>query len=272
MGLSRRRLLAGSLGAAFALPGLRAGAEEALPAFGYEEHLLVPVRVHLLRAKASEELNTRLRAVDITRIFSKINAKIWSQAGIQLRLESLVDEPARGQEFYAALGENRTEAHLLRTRPEATLGAGLIHVYFIHQMSPNGIFMRRDGIFVKDTAFLRPIEGGLDEPLPRVTAHEVGHALTLPHRQDETNLMQSGTTGYLLNAQEVEQARASAAQFGGTFSVKDARTAVGLALADKKWETARSLLTSLAGIPVDSPEKAKAREQLAALPKAADAG
>jgi hypothetical protein len=148
----------------------------------------------------------------------------------------------------------------------------MLHVYYVHKMSPNGIFMRRDGIFVKDTAFLQPVEGGLDEPLPRVTAHEVGHALTLPHRQDEFNLMQSGTTGYFLNTQEVEQTRASATQFGGTFTVKDARTAVDLAVADKKWESARSLLSSLAGIPVDSPDKVKAREKLASLPKAVEAG
>lgn len=272
MGFSRRRLLAGSLGAAFTLPAVRARADEALPRFGYEEHLLVPVRVHLLRAKASEDLNCQLRAADITRIFGIINTKVWSQAGIQLRVESLVDEPARGQELYEALGENRTEAHLLRVRPNETLAAGMLHVYYLRRMRPNGIYMRRDGIFVKDTAFLQPVEGGLSEPLPRVTAHEVGHALSLDHRQDEFNLMQSGTTGYLLNKPEVEQTRAAAIQFGGTFSVKDARAAVELAVADKKWDSARSLLSSLAGIPVDSPAKVKAREQLAALPKASAAG
>ena len=272
MSFSRRRLLVGTVGAAVAFPALRARADEALPKFGYEEHLLVPVRVHLLRAKAAEDLNCQLRSSDIERIFGIINARIWSQAGIQLRIESLVEEEARGQELYAALGENRTEAHLLRVRPNETIAAGMLHVYYVRRMRPNGIFMRRDGIFVKDTAFLQPVEGGLEEPLPRVTAHEVGHALSLDHRQDEFNLMQSGTTGYLLNKAEVEQTRAAAMQFGGTFTVKDARAAAELAVADKKWGTARSLLGSLAGIPVDSPEKAKARERLAALPKAAPAG
>src|SRR5690554_4945637 len=99
MRFSRRRLMVGSLGASLALPRC-SWAEEALPKFGYEEHLLVPVRVHLLRAKASEDLDCQLKTADITRIFDKINSKIWSQAGIQLRLESLIDEPARGQEFY----------------------------------------------------------------------------------------------------------------------------------------------------------------------------
>jgi predicted Zn-dependent protease len=54
---------------------------------------------------------------------------------------------------------------------------------------------------------LREVPGGLDEPLPRVTSHEIGHALGLEHRQDTTNLMQSGTTGFSLNEAEIATAR-----------------------------------------------------------------
>ncbi|MEI7821499.1 MAG: matrixin family metalloprotease, partial [Verrucomicrobiota bacterium] len=52
-----------------------------------------------------------------------------------------------------------------------------------------------------------------DEPLPRVTSHEIGHALSLSHRQDRTNLMASGTTGFSLNDTEVKAAREIAAKF-----------------------------------------------------------
>jgi hypothetical protein len=82
-------------------------------------------------------------------------------------------------------------------------------VYFLKRIEPNGVFTPR-GIFVKDTAELRPVEGGIDEPIPRVTSHELGHALSLPHREERTNLMASGTTGTLLNDAEIRQARAAA--------------------------------------------------------------
>src|SRR2546421_9114516 len=74
-------------------------------------------------------------------------------------------------------------------------------------MTVTAIFIRRDGIFLQEIAALRPVPGGTDEPLPRVTSHELGHGLGLPHRQDRTNLMASGTTGTSLNEEEIQTAR-----------------------------------------------------------------
>src|SRR5256884_2500800 len=79
-------------------------------------------------------------------------------------------------------------------------------------MSVNGLYLA-GAVFVKDSASLREVEGGMDEPLPRVTSHELGHAFGLAHRQDKTNLMASGTTGIWLNEGEARQVRERAKQF-----------------------------------------------------------
>ena len=105
---------------------------------------------------------------------------------------------------------------LLRYIPTATYRGDLFNVYYVKQLNVNGVFLGK-AIFVKDTASLRRVEGGIDEPLPRVTSHELGHAVGLAHRQDTYNLMASGTTGTALNAAEIEAVRKQAGgmnQFG----------------------------------------------------------
>ncbi|HLY09968.1 MAG TPA: Matrixin, partial [Planctomycetota bacterium] len=108
-------------------------------------------------------------------------------------------------------------------------------------------------IFVKDTASLRPVKGGVDEPLPRVSSHEIGHAMGLVHRQDTINLMASGTTGWSINDAEVDAVRTWAAQQDWVLTPAGAL--------DKGY------FGLLASIPGDSALKEKAR---AALRKSAE--
>ncbi len=172
-----------------------------------DEYLLAPLRVHLLSAREVPDVSTTLAAADVTRILQKIN-RVWAQAGLHFYLESLRREEAANPDRYP--GGQDEGLGLLSLRPDASKAPDVLHVYFIKRMSVNGLYLA-GAIFVKDTASLREVDGGIDEPLPRVTSHELGHAFGLPHRQNRTNLMASGTTGIWLNEEEVrivrEQAR-----------------------------------------------------------------
>ena len=98
----------------------------------------------------------------------------------------------------------------------------MVHVYFIHHFPINGVYLGRDAIFVKDTSRLREVRGEVDEPIPRVTSHEIGHAMGLQHRQDTINLLASGTTGWSVNDEEISKVRSWAAAQKWVLSPTDA--------------------------------------------------
>jgi len=173
----------------------------------FDEWLTVPLRIHLLSSEDTPALQTTLTEQDIARILPKMN-RVWAQAGIQFRVESLIREEVPPQSNADAANSDDLPARM----PRESRAPAAFDIYYVKQLKVNGFYTPR-GIFVKDTAALRPVEGGIDEPLPRVTAHELGHALSLSHRQDTTNLMASGTTGTLLNEAEIQQARAAAKRF-----------------------------------------------------------
>lgn len=163
----------------------------------------LPVRVHLVQSGTMPDMHTTLTEEDIRRIFGKVNV-VWAQAGIQFEIESI--GPTTAVELTP---EMRLKSEFERVHamiPKSRLSAEAIDICYVKEVQPNGFFYG-EPIVVKDTAKLREVAGGLDEPLPRVTSHELGHALGLKHRQDTTNLMQSGTTGFSLNEAEIAIAR-----------------------------------------------------------------
>jgi hypothetical protein len=227
------------------------------PAF--DEFLVIPLRVHILTSADLPDVDCHLSDSDIERIVGKMNG-IWHRAGLHWGVESIVREPASRQARFRLARDldGPTNLGLLKILiPRGSRASEGLNIYYIHKFAVNGVWLG-DAAFVQETARLRPVEGGIDEPVPRVSAHELGHALGLPHRQAKTNLLASGTTGTLLNRHEVETARRHARRIKGTATVPSLRMAAHEATG--KGDTARALRlwSWLAEIPGEGAVEARA--------------
>jgi hypothetical protein len=234
--------------------------------FPFDKYLVAPLRVHLLSARESPAIQTTLTEKDITRILGKVNG-VWAQAGLHFYLESLVLEEADHQQKNTQQGESTDRLGLLNLRPSSSKATNLFHIYYVKEMPVNGICFS-DAIFVKDTASLREVAGGIDEPIPRVSSHELGHAFGLPHRQDTTNLMASGTTGTWLNEAEIDQAREVARKFHWLEPAPDVLKRANALFRANKQQEAAALYGRLATISLnaDEVELAKRRAVQATQP------
>jgi hypothetical protein len=245
-------------------------ARAAIDPLAYHEFLIIPIRVHILSASELPEVNCHLTDADVTRILTKVNG-IWHKAGIHWGLESLVREPAARQERFLIARDLRGEDHLGIYRilcPAESRRGDVLNIYYIHEFAVNGVWLGHEAI-VKETAKLRKVAGGIDEPIPRVSAHELGHALGLSHREDRTNLLASGTTGTLLNAEEVKAAREGARKIRGAAPVAEVVRQAEAAESAGDRARARLLWTWLADIPGDG--SVAARRHLERLDANSDA-
>ncbi|MEO8352202.1 MAG: alpha/beta fold hydrolase [Chthoniobacteraceae bacterium] len=223
--------------------------------FDFRDWLIAPVRVHLLSSEDTPELQTTLAAADIERIFGKVN-RVWAPAGIRFQTESIIHEAALPASADAVDPHDDLFARL----PPDSRNREVFHVYYVKQLGVNGFYTPR-GIFVKDTAALREVERGIDEPIPRVTSHELGHGLGLPHRQNRTNLMASGTTGISLNDPEIQRAREHAHAIPWIQSAATVlREAQRLSMAGRA-EEAHALFREVAALPLDAPEVETAKRE-----------
>ena len=237
--------------------------QAATNSFPFDDYLLAPVRIHLLSSKDSPVVQTTLTENDITRILGKMN-RIWSQAGLHFYLESLVREEANHQQFSAPHSE-QSRRGLLELRPPQSMATNTFHIYYLKQMPANGLYFP-EAIFVKDTASLRTVEGGIDEPLPRVSSHELGHAFGLTHRQNTTNLMASGTSGTWLNDQEIHQARETALRLDWIEPASDLMEGANALYRAGKIQEAAGLYSRLASIPLKAEQVELARKRLPGSP------
>ena len=235
-----------------------------VPKWKVEEYLLTPVRVHLFRDAAPSPIGVTLTKEDVTRILKKANG-IWHFAGIHLYMESLVEEKAVLPDGVEVKGEVPTGA-LRSLRPKATMSGLMLHVYYVGAMPVNGICIASDALFVQQAAHLKEVPGGIDEPLPRVTSHEIGHALGLPHRQDRTNLMASGTTGTSFNDEEIHTVRRTADGLKWIVAPEQLlKRAEALAKAGKR-DSGKPLYEAITALPGTSPIKTLAEKALTKQP------
>lgn len=228
-----------------------AGEQALRPGFGFNDWLVAPVRVHLLSASNGPAIDTTLTNSDVERILKKMNG-VWSQAGISFWLESLVREESLNQGYTARMGLPDDLRGLLSLRPLASRATNLFHVYYVKRFSANGVYLG-EAMFVKDTAKLEAVPGGIDEPLPRVSSHELGHALSLQHHTNLHHLMYRGTTGTNLDAAEIRQARAAAQRLPWIERAPDLFKRAGELHEKKNAAEARRLYSRVAVIPLDEP-------------------
>ncbi len=230
-------------------------AEDVLKDPPRESFILLPLHVHILSCNDQEDLDCKLTDDDIQRVIGKVNG-VWHKAGIHFRIESLLHEKAVGaQEFARAKAEKKAHDEPMSlgayraVAPLETLALPGLHVYYIHRFAVNGVFLGQGICFVQETAHLREVEGGIDEPLPRVSSHELGHALGLPHRQNTTNLMASGTTGILINEAEAKVVRKKAKEISGAMTVAECEKAIEETRAKGTEERAKMLQAALDALP-----------------------
>lgn len=184
-----------------------------LPLHSHEPHspIVLRVRVHLMRSITNPRLQTTLTAKEARAIFDEVN-DIWAQAGIRFGVEAI--ESLQALNLASKKWYIKDRDWVKKAIPTDQFSPSAIDVCFVKDMGPNGFFYGEPVVVCENPEFHR-VSGGSDNPVARVTAHELGHVLFLPHRQERTNLMASGRNGVSLSPQEIKDARKRALEILG---------------------------------------------------------
>jgi len=162
----------------------------------------INLRVHIARSDLSQN---QLEAT-----YKDIN-KIWAQAGIQFKVEAVEHDDILSDGFYLWI-EAEKRSYI-------------------------GIYWGQHDIWTNDLPSLGSAPNPVDINVARTSAHELGHALSLNHYNDDAladqrdNVMASGTKGWELKDWQVDDTRERApALTGGLTSQSAFMLRVGITL------------------------------------------
>lgn len=182
----------------FALSTQRITAAEARQKF------ILPVRVHMVEFTTLKDFKNDLTDEEVIQLFAGAN-KIWAQADIEWKIESIIHKPAINQEkfiqtfkrYNSKLSRKKKlsmkQAHKISqktcSREHWLKGGWNVCIIPYTHVGSGGVFFQ----FRRGTMVLLPARNKQGKLNPAIVAHELGHSLGLKHKSMKQNNLMTGS-------------------------------------------------------------------------------